>query len=194
MNHTQKLDPRQRQLVEENISIVRWVIYDSIYTNSSICGLEYNDLFQEGCLWLCKAALSFDASRAAFPAFAKSVVRNGLITHCKAIQRHESLICRPTFTYEGTFEDEAAAFAAWKTTMDQIEIQNVLDSVKLRYHGITRRGIEAIALRAQGKSMRQIASSYHVPDTHICAWVSRAAKKLRQDREFLSAFQPPAIK
>ena len=194
MNHTQKLDPRQRQLVEENISIVRWVIYDSICTNPATCGLEYNDLFQEGCLYLCKAALSYDPSRADFPAFAKSVVRNGLITYCKTIQRHEAKVCHPSFTYDGTFEDEVAAFAAWKVTMDQIEIQNVLDSVKLRYHGITRRGIEAIALRAQGKSMRQIASSYHVPDTHICAWVSRAAKKLRQDREFLSAFQPPAIK
>lgn len=194
MKHIQKLDLHQRQLVVENIAVVHWVIYDSIYTNPHICGLEYNDLFQEGCLWLCMAALSYDASRATFPAFAKSVVRNGLITYCKAIQRHESLVCHPAFINKGTFEDEAAAIAAWRATMDQIEIQNVLSSVKLRYHGITRRGIEAIALRTQGKSMQQIASSYHVPSTHICAWVSRAAKELRHDREFLSAFQPPAIK
>lgn len=54
MKQNFKLTKDQQTLVEKNLSIVHWVIVNNIHVNPGICGLEYGDLFQEGCLWLCK--------------------------------------------------------------------------------------------------------------------------------------------
>ena len=53
MKQNFKLTKDQQTLVEKNLSIVHWVIVNNIHVNPGICGLEYGDLFQEGCLWLC---------------------------------------------------------------------------------------------------------------------------------------------
>ena len=44
------------------VRLAKMCIRDSnIHVNPGICGLEYGDLFQEGCLWLCKAAFTYNA-------------------------------------------------------------------------------------------------------------------------------------
>ena len=56
------LTKQQQELVAQNLPVVHWVICDYIHVNPTICGLEYSDLFQEGCVWLCKAAATFKDS------------------------------------------------------------------------------------------------------------------------------------
>ena len=53
------LTKQQQELVAQNLPVVHWVICDYIHVNPTICGLEYSDLFQEGCVWLCKAAATY---------------------------------------------------------------------------------------------------------------------------------------
>ena len=79
MKQNFKLTKDQQTLVEKNLSIVHWVIVNNIHVNPGICGLEYGDLFQEGCLWLCKAAFTYNAGQAQFSTYAKKVVKNGQI-------------------------------------------------------------------------------------------------------------------
>lgn len=80
------LTEQQQELVARNLSIVHWVICDYIHVNPTICGMEYGDLFQEGCLWLCKAASTYkNDGRAQFSTYAKTVVKNGLLSYCRAI-------------------------------------------------------------------------------------------------------------
>ena len=50
------LTREQRALVENNLSLVYWVIMESIHVNETIYGFGYEDLYQEGCIWLCHAA------------------------------------------------------------------------------------------------------------------------------------------
>lgn len=76
MKQNFKLTKDQQTLVEKNLSIVHWVIVNNIHVNPGICGLEYGDLFQEGCLWLCKAAFTYHAGQAQFSTYAKKVVKN----------------------------------------------------------------------------------------------------------------------
>ena len=73
MKQNFKLTKDQQTLVEKNLSIVHWVIVNNIHVNPGICGLEYGDLFQEGCLWLCKAAFTYHAGQAQFSTYAKKV-------------------------------------------------------------------------------------------------------------------------
>ena len=85
MKQNFKLTKDHQTLVEKNLSIVHWVIVNNIHVNPGICGLEYGDLFQEGCLWLCKAAFTYNAGQAQFSTYAKKVVKNGLLSYCRKI-------------------------------------------------------------------------------------------------------------
>lgn len=78
-----RLTPEQQKLVENHLSIVRWTIRETVSVNEAVCGFEYDDLYQEGCLWLCHAAASYNPGLAQFPTYAKKVVRNGLLSYCR---------------------------------------------------------------------------------------------------------------
>ena len=89
------LTKAQQKLVAQNLPVVHWVICDYIHVNPTICGLEYSDLFQEGCLWLCKAAATYkDDGRAQFSTYAKTVVKNGLLSYCRKVCNHRSHFSR----------------------------------------------------------------------------------------------------
>ena len=44
-----RLTTEQKNLVESNLSIVYWIIRQDISVNEAVYGLEYDDLYQEGC-------------------------------------------------------------------------------------------------------------------------------------------------
>ena len=50
------LTEEQQMLVKTHLYIVTLVITESIHVNKNIYGFEYEDLYQEGCIWLCHAA------------------------------------------------------------------------------------------------------------------------------------------
>ena len=81
------LNDAQRGLVAAHIGVVKWAIYEHISINEGIFGLSYDDLFQEGCLSLCKAATTYDGERAKFITYAQVVVKNGLLTYCTKLDR-----------------------------------------------------------------------------------------------------------
>ena len=58
MNIPITLTGAQQELVEHYLSVVNWVITDHIKLNPQVCGLEYSDVYQEGCPHLCRAAAS----------------------------------------------------------------------------------------------------------------------------------------
>ena len=74
-----RLTKKQQVLVEEHLSVVHWTIRKHILVNESVCGMGYDDLFQEGCIWLCHAAVSYQSGPALFATYAKTVVRLSLI-------------------------------------------------------------------------------------------------------------------
>ena len=51
-----KLDERERRLVEDNINLVHKVINDKVKCMNLISAYSREDLFQIGCIGLCKAA------------------------------------------------------------------------------------------------------------------------------------------
>ena len=83
MKRNNPLTKEQQALVEKNLSLVYWVIMESIHVNETIYGFGYEDLYQEGCIWLCHAAATYDPARSQFPTYAKKIVRNGLLSYCR---------------------------------------------------------------------------------------------------------------
>ena len=83
------LNEKQRQLIEDcvidgRLMVVHRAIREHIVVNETIFGFSYDDLYQEGCLWLCKAAATFQKDQAVkFETYAFKVIVNGLRTYCR---------------------------------------------------------------------------------------------------------------
>lgn len=145
----------------------------------------YEDLYQEGCVWLCNAALTFDPARGSFASYARRVVQNGLIGYCRNVlskYQHTVLL--------GDLEP---------AVLTALEVQNAISShtkcetplllaaAESQYSGVTRKGVHALALQVSGIPLTAVATRMSAPPNHVSAWISRAVHKLRNDESFLSS-------
>ncbi len=184
MKRDLRLTADQQLLVEENTNIVHWTILRRIRQNRRVCGLEYDDLFQEGCLWLCLAARTFRPGKVQFATYAKKVVYHGLVSHCRRVAARERHIARPNtqddadFLLEQEGDLRSDPYAAARSLVETLDL---LERYKQSYAGTTRRGIEALELQLQGMRLTDIAKQFGVPANHVGAWISRAASKMRED-------------
>lgn len=169
-----ELTCEQQALVAGGLGIVADVLRYSIRANENVQALGYDDLYQEGCVALCHAALTFHGG-VQFKTYAQVVVKNRLIDHCRqALRLHARTV--PMEGQELPTEDclPSDALAA-------------LARAKLRYAGVARQGMEAMELKLKGYSGPEIAALYHAKPNEVGAWISRARQKLLRDDEFLAA-------
>ena len=184
------LTPEQRALAEQNLSLVDKVIARSIHTNEAVCGLGWEDLRQEGCLALCRAAATYDGSSAQFSTYAAAVIRNHLLDCCKAANTQQKHLCslpvgsgfaddeHPPSIPEPSVEDKTDSL------IDQIDMTALLAHYKREHSGVAQLGIEALELKIRGYSGADIARLYHTEPNHVGAWISRAKAKLKKDGAF----------
>lgn len=180
----------QKNVIVENLEIVEWAIYKNIHANEQIQGLGYDDLYQVGCLALCHAAATYNGSTK-FETYAQVVVKNKLLDHCRAVlKKQPSMLYLDApagddsrSTLEGIISTDSEDSM---NSLSEAEILKILDSVKTSYNGVALKGIEAIELKIKGYTGKEIAELYGVKSSHVGAWISRAAAKLRKDSQFLS--------
>lgn len=170
MNYT------KNKLVEDHMNCVHWAIHKFISVNASVCGLEYDDLFQEGCIALCHAAETYDEQKnTQFHSYAISVIHNHLLDYCRHIQVQTT----PNVSLED--EDHVRDIPSFRDDDSSVFVEQVLDFGKRRYSGVARLGVEALELKIKGYSGSDIAELYGVKPNLVGAWISRAAKKLKKD-------------
>lgn len=181
------LTPEQQMLAEQYLSLVDKVIAKYIHTNEAVCGLGYEDMHQEGCLALCRAAATYDGVSAQFSTYATTLIRNYLTDCCKVVSaRLRNLPTipldvgppeedRPPGFPEPSVEDGVDAL------IDRLDADALLSDCKRRYNGVARLGIEAMELKIKGYSGADIAHLYNTKPSHVGAWISRAAQKIRKE-------------
>lgn len=184
------LNEAQRALVEHHLSVVDFVLMDHITVNGQITGLGRDDLYQEGCVWLCRAAATYDGCSASFGTYARKVVRNGLLSYCRKISRQP--VALPLASdlpsdddttgcgHEPYVEDTADG------VIDATDAMTLLRRMRGEYSGTARLGIEALELKVRGLDGPQIAAMYGVQTNHVSAWIAKAAQKLRSNPQVLS--------
>ena len=78
----------QRVKVEENMGLVGRVIGDCVHTLDKGCIYDYDDLFQIGCIGLCKAAQTDRSGyKGAFSTYAYCLIRNEIYTQLEYATR-----------------------------------------------------------------------------------------------------------
>lgn len=193
MKKLQTLNTKQQKLVEEHLSVIHWAIHHFIKVNENIFGFEYKDLYGEGCVWLCKAAITYDSSRGDFAAYAQTVVKNGLLSYsrimCRKQNRQRLLLDTTCPDGDGSYVDLLVGESNLDKAISAVDAESFFRIIKPRYDGITLRGIEAIELKIKGYSGKEIAELYGVGQNHVGAWIARAALKLRSDELVLALFE-----
>ncbi len=170
----------QQALVESHLSYVHWTIRHYIHANEGVCGLGYDDLYQEGCVALCYAAASYDCGeKAQFHSYAVHVIRNHLLDYCRHIQAQQKNA--PTISLEEQEAKHPISADLDRDNVDRFLARHLLNYGKRTYSGVARLGVEALELKAAGYSGVDIAKFYGVQPNHVGAWISRAIQKLKKD-------------
>lgn len=174
--------------VEDYLYLVSTVIFLYITPHTDITGMEYDDLYQTGCLALCDAAASYHEEKAAsFPTYAAVVIRNRLYDYCRHMYHiHSRLLYLDADLSEdgeGTFlQNQVLEPAAPANGLFPLLLE-----IRKEYSGITAKGVEALLLRATGYTGKEIARMYRVKPNHVSAWISRASSRLKKDPRVLTA-------
>lgn len=169
------LTKEQREKVEANMGLVGKVIKDCVHTLDKGCIYDYNDLFQIGCIGLCKAAQTDQSGKGAFSTYAYLLIRNEIYTQLEyATRRGREQATDPAelpCCVENRGLEQTESCAA---------LMGLLDRAEEAATGVTLKGIQAIRLLADGYSNREIGERFGVPANHVTAWVAKARRMIAQ--------------
>ena len=169
------LNDAQRKQVEENIGLVGKVIKDKVH---GVNGLGiYDDLFQIGCIGLCKAAATDKGG--CFSTYAYRLIWNEI---CSAL-----IYANRRAGKEIPTEPEVLNTYEADIVPEQLDntLTALLDEAERSATGVTAKGIRALRLMADGYTAREIGEQMGASANNVTAWVSRARRYLSG----LSAFR-----
>lgn len=181
-----KLNAEQQKMVEQHLDLVSIIIRKYISVNEQVRGLEYDDLYQYGCLALCKAAYLYDG-RVKFETFAGTVIRNALLDECRKAMANYSRSLSYDASVDSDDDDEdtfAGMLGDTSDMNDQLfceELMSIVQTAKKTHKGAVLKGIEAIELQIKGYTGAEIAEMYGVKNNNVTSWISKARGVLRKE-------------
>ena len=169
------LNDAQRKQVEENMGLVGKVIKDKVHGVNGLGIYTYDDLFQIGCIGLCKAAATDKGGR--FSTYAYRLIWNEICSALIYANRRagKEVPTEPEILY--TYEAEIVPQQTYNTLTD------LLDEAERVTSGVTKKGIQAIRLMVNGYTAREIGEQMGASASNVTAWVSRARAFLRSTLE-----------
>ena len=164
------LTKEQRMKVEENMGLVGKVIQDCVHTLGAGSMFDYDDLFQIGCIGLCKAAATDKGG--CFSTYAYRLIWNEICTALISATRKasgEHPMELPILEIQGAQEKFAST----------LELEDLLERGERTAKGVAKKGIQALRLRLKGYSTREIGACLGAPDNYVTAWEAKARSYLR---------------
>ena len=173
-----KLTEEKKRIVEENKGLVRKVLKDKIHPGSASAYWDYDDLYQIGCIGLCKAAAT-DNGSCHFSTYAHRLIWNEIcdaLIHGTRVSRKE-ILCDPT-----VFDVSEHAIKC----LNKIELNRSLKDIYGSATRSVRTGIDALRLMADGYSSAEIGSRMQLPPNSVRAMASRARSMLKTKPELIA--------
>ena len=160
----------QQYLVERNMGLVGKVIKDKVHGLGQLGVPSYEDLYQIGCIGLCKAAISDKGG--CFSTYAYRLIWNEI---CDELIRATRLSGKeqPFDSLEDPIDD------IQKDALDTFDLRLALQQAKDSAQGVTAKGIHCLELTAQGYSSQEIAAIVHAEAATVRMWMTKARRYLR---------------
>jgi DNA-directed RNA polymerase specialized sigma subunit len=199
-----RLSVEQRRLAEDNLALVRKVIKDKVRGAGSIGVFSYEDLYQFGCVGLCKAACTDKYQYAYNRENAHSDDEMRFSTYAYRLIWHE--ICKQ-LEYATKLRAEFAAnpnelaghtMRASAGTGDDIAaaefhmtLERIVSQAEKGASATVANGIRALRYMAEGYTSAEIARMMGAASCHnVTAWVSKARKVLKANPELIKLRYP----
>ncbi len=164
--------------VETNMGLVGKVIADKVHGINQYGTITYDDLFQTGCMGLCKAVVTDKGG--CFSTYAYRLIWNEicdmLISAGRLAKNETSMDCSMDFS---------SALVHPESDKMTSELESALFLAKKEASSCVRKGIDAIILKSYGYSGKEIGAWYGVSERLVGAWVSKARKYLKANRSFM---------
>ena len=172
------MTPEQQRIVEENMGLVGKVIKDKVHGLGQPGTPAYEDLFQTGCIGLCKAAMTDKGG--CFSTYAYRLIWNEI---CDELSR-----CTRLTQKEQSAEMIDLRVEWQQNPLQTSELRYTLRQAKTNASETAAKGITCLELTAQGYSSKELAKLFQAEAATVRMWMSRARKYLRgipELREYL---------
>ena len=161
------LSQSQQRKVEENLGLVGKVIKDKVHDPGRNSIYSYDDLYQIGCIGLCKAAYSDRGG--CFSTYAYRVIWNEICTALIYANRRAAREC----------EWNPELLCQEQTPDEYSELDMILDRLETESSKAMAKGIRAVRLNAAGYSCAEIGNIFGESAKYVTARISRTRKYLR---------------
>ena len=153
-----------------SMGLVGKVIKDKVHGLGQLGVPSYEDLYQIGCIGLCKAAISDKGG--CFSTYAYRLIWNAI---CDELIRATRLSGKeqPFDSLEDPIDD------IQKDALDTFDLRLALQQAKDSAQGVTAKGIHCLELTAQGYSSQEIAAIVHAEAATVRMWMTKARRYLR---------------
>lgn len=176
----------QRKIVEDNMGLVGKVIQDKVHGIGQSGAYSYDDLFQIGCIGLCKAAMTDKGG--CFSTYAYRLIWNEicdeLIRSTKLTQRQLSVNAPEVM--------EISAMTDYDP-FENCHLRHTLEQAKSKAQGTTAKGIRCLELTLAGYNSHEIGTIVDAEAATVRVWITRAKKYLRNLPELRCFVYPEAV-
>ena len=179
------LTPEQMRIVEENMGLVGKVIKDKVHGLGQAGTPEYDDLFQTGCIGLCKAASTDKGG--CFSTYAYRLIWNEI---CDELARSTRLIQKEQASeaIDAVVDIDTCGRDELRTS----ELRHALQQAKTKAPEATARGITCLELTIQGYNSQEIARLFKAEAATVRMWITRARRYLQSIPELKEYMCPEA--
>lgn len=189
------LTQEQQRKVEGNMGLVGKVIKDKVHGTNQYGIYSYDDLFQIGCIGLCKAAATDKGGQ--FSTYAYRLIWNEIcdaLIYANRRKETELLIDYESLSSDVKKDDSANVLQGslsvdpQTTSEDHLELEDIISRVRASAVPTVQKGIDAILMMQQGYSSREIGDCMGAAPNLVTAWVSKARRYLGECPELQMMF------
>ncbi len=173
-----QLTPEQQRVVEQNQGLVGKVLKDKVHGLGQDGSFTYDDLFQIGCIGLCKAAATDKGG--CFSTYAYRLIWNEI---CDALIKSTRIQQREEILPPADLKIAFGSHGNWDL-LDACETQLLLAQAKQRANELQKKGIRCLEMSAEGYTSKEIGELFDAQPATIRMWMTKARRFLQEQPEF----------
>lgn len=182
-----QLSKEQQQIVADNMGLVGKVIRDKVHNVDQGINYSLEDLFQIGCVGLCKAAATDKGG--CFSTYAYRLIWNEICDELIRSSRFERYHCQ--LKEDGDLTDHT--ISKEDPCICLLEQKVLLEKVKERAVGSVAKGISCLEMSVQGYTSAEIGKYMHAEAATVRMWMTSARRFLKEQPEIKSCMEEGSV-
>ena len=166
-----KLTYEQQLVVELNMGLVGKVIKDKVHGVRQLGMFTYDDLFQIGCIGLCKAAATDRGG--CFSTYAYRIIWNEI---CDALIQATKFQAKEQQT---AYAYNEADLSSVQDQMERCEIRTMIMQIAGQAPELIAKGIQCLLLAESGYSSKELGRLFAADPAAVRMWMTKARRYLK---------------